>query len=181
MMEHGTSWGLAPFDPQKKFLNAIVETPKGSRNKYKFDTNSGLFKLNKVLPAGHTFPFDFGFIPSTAGDDGDPLDVLLILEEPAFPGCLVEARLLGVIQASQSKNKKMIRNDRFVACANKLKRLCDVRSLKELDKDLLEQVQHFFVSYNEMEGRQFKLRGLGSAETARKLIQAGHKRFKEEE
>jgi inorganic pyrophosphatase len=180
-MNENNCWGLEPFDAKKGFLNTVVESPKGSRNKFKYDVKTGLFKLNKVLPAGATFPFDFGFIPCTIGADGDPLDVLLILEEPAFPGCLVEARLLGVIQARQSKEGKMIRNDRFVACANKLKRLCDVHSLRQLDEDLLQQLQHFFVSYNEMEGRKFKPLGLGTAAQAKKLIEAGHRRFKEGE
>jgi inorganic pyrophosphatase len=179
--KQGLLAAMQPFDRDDGALNVIIETPRGSRNKYKYDINSGLFKLNKVLPAGAVFPFDFGFVPSTAGDDGDPLDVLVILEEPAFAGCLVEARLLGVIEANQTKNGKTIRNDRFVACANKLKRLCDVKSLRELDTDLLDQIQHFFISYNQMEGREFKPLRLSSAAVAKKLIRAGCERFKKEE
>src|SRR5687767_782444 len=94
---------LASFNEENGFLNVIVETPKGSRNKYNFDFELGLFRLKKVLPAGAVFPFDFGFIPSTCGDDGDPLDVLLLMDEPAFAGCVVEARLLGAMEASQTK------------------------------------------------------------------------------
>src|SRR4051812_46072742 len=79
----------------------VVETPRGTRNKYKYDERRGLFLLHKVLPLGAEFPFDFGFLPSTRGDDGDPLDVLLLTPEPAFPGCVVPARLIGVIEAEQ--------------------------------------------------------------------------------
>ncbi len=88
---------LPPIDPEDGTLNVIVETPKGSRNKFKFDEAHGLYKLGGVLPAGMSFPYDFGFIPSTKGEDGDPVDVLLLMDEPAFPGCLVSARLIGVI------------------------------------------------------------------------------------
>ncbi|HEY1403173.1 MAG TPA: inorganic diphosphatase, partial [Pyrinomonadaceae bacterium] len=82
-------------------LRVVIETPRGSRNKYDYDAELGLFKLGGVLPAGAVFPFDFGFVPRTTGGDGDPLDVLVIMDEAAFAGCLVEARLLGVIEATQ--------------------------------------------------------------------------------
>src|SRR5688500_10091266 len=73
--------------------NVIIETPKGSRNKYKYDEQRGLFKLRKMLPLGSIFPFDFGFLPSTRGADGDPLDVLVLMDAPTFPGCVVLVRL----------------------------------------------------------------------------------------
>ena len=88
---------LPPFGKDGKILHAIVDTPKGSRNKFKWDGELKLYKLAGVLPAGAVFPFDFGYVPSTAGEDGDALDVLLLMDEPAFVGCLVEARLIGVI------------------------------------------------------------------------------------
>src|SRR4051812_38265137 len=84
---------LAPFSQGNSVLNVILETPKGSRNKYSYDNEKELFRLKKVLPVGAVFPFDFGFIPGTVGEDGDPLDVLLFMDEPVFPGCLVEAVL----------------------------------------------------------------------------------------
>jgi inorganic pyrophosphatase len=87
-------------------VNLIVDTPKGSRNKFRYDSDLGLFRLGKVLPLGMAFPYDFGFIPSTLAEDGDPLDVLLLADEPAFPGCLVGARLLGVFEAEQRKRAR---------------------------------------------------------------------------
>src|SRR5215212_8024826 len=92
---------FAADDPSH--VNVVVETPQGSRNKYNFDERLGVFRLGGVLPAGAVFPFDFGFVPSTVGGDGDPLDVLVLMDEPAFPGCLVEARLLGVVEAVQTE------------------------------------------------------------------------------
>src|SRR4051812_16032600 len=97
---------LPPFGKKSDLINVILETPKGSRNKYAFDVGLGIFKLKKSLPAGAVFPFDFGFIPSTVGEDGDPLDVLMLMDEPAFPGCLVEGRLLGVMEVTQTKKGK---------------------------------------------------------------------------
>ncbi len=87
---------LDALDPTTGLLNAIVETPKGNRNKFKYDPNIGIFKIDKVLPAGAVFPFDFGFVPSTLADDGDSLDVLVLADEPAFSGCLAPARLIGI-------------------------------------------------------------------------------------
>src|SRR5438270_9517039 len=100
---------LPPFDKESGDLNVIIETPKGSRNKYKYDKKQRLFMLSKVLPAGTTFPYDFGYIPSTKGQDGDPLDVLILMDEAVFPGCLITARLIGVIKAEQDDDGDKIR------------------------------------------------------------------------
>src|SRR3954451_24377864 len=96
-------------------ITAIIETPKGSSEKYGYDPKTTLFKLKKILPAGMVFPYDFGFIPKTRGGDGDPLDVLILMDEPAFTGCLVATRLLGVIEAEQTEKGKTERNDRLIA------------------------------------------------------------------
>ena len=110
---------LPPFDSESGCLNVVIETPRGCRNKYSFDFDLGSFKLKAVLPSGAVFPFDFGSIPGTVADDGDPLDVLLLMDEPVFPGCLVEARILGVIEAEQTKDGQTERNDRLIAVAAK--------------------------------------------------------------
>ena len=107
---------LAPTDGDgKETIQVVIETPKGSRNKYAFDEEQKIFQLKKVLPAGMAFPFDFGFIPSTLADDGDPVDVLVLMDEPAFPGCLLICRIVGIIQGEQGDKKKKERNDRIVA------------------------------------------------------------------
>jgi inorganic pyrophosphatase len=92
---------LAAFDEEKK-VQVIIETPKGSRNKYAWDQDQQVFALKKVLPEGMVFPHDFGFIPSTEGDDGDPIDVLVLMDQPVFTGCLVKGRLVGVIEGQQT-------------------------------------------------------------------------------
>ena len=95
---------LAPFDKEfQSRIQVIIETPKGSRNKFAFDPEQEVFALAKVLPAGMVFPYDFGFIPSTKAEDGDPTDVLVLMDEPAFPGVLVKCRVIGVIEGEQGK------------------------------------------------------------------------------
>lgn len=111
---------LQTFGPKSGELNTIIETPKGSRNKFDYDEEQGVFKLGGVLPVGASFPFDFGFVPSTLGEDGDPRDVPVLMDEPAFAGCLVPSRLLGVIEAEQTeRDSHTERNDRFIAVASK--------------------------------------------------------------
>src|SRR3954470_8720373 len=106
-----TDYRSLPTFATKKLINVVIETPSGSRNKYDYDEASGGFELHSVLPMGMSFPFDFGFIPGTKADDGDPVDVLLLLSEPAIPGCVVHARPIGVVKIQQGKE----RNDRVIA------------------------------------------------------------------
>src|SRR4051812_40559441 len=94
------------FAEDKNCIHAIIETPHGSRNKYKYDKELDFFKLKKILPSGTSFPLDFGFIPYTEGEDGDPLDVLVITDFPTHPGCMVECRVIGILEAEQKEKKE---------------------------------------------------------------------------
>ncbi len=154
---------------------AIVETPAGSHNKYKYEPNTQMIQLHKVLPAGAVFPHDFGFIPNTLGGDGDPIDVLILTDQPAFPGCLVEVRLLGVIKVKQTKEGVTERNDRLIAAAVASHQYADYHTLKDMDPDMLNELEHFFKSYDEIEGKQFEALGRFGPDRARKLIKAGVK------
>src|SRR5690348_2066004 len=89
--------GLPTFGDEDGEVTVVIETPKGSPNKYDYDSTIGAFRLAAVMPEGSSFPYDFGFIPSTVGEDGDPLDALVLLDSPAPVGCVIEARLIGVI------------------------------------------------------------------------------------
>jgi inorganic pyrophosphatase len=160
-------------------LNVIIETPKGSRNKFNYDEKRGLYKLGGVLPAGAIFPFDFGFVPATVGGDGDPLDVLLLMDEPVFVGCLVEARLGGVIEAEQTEDGNTVRNDRLIAVAIKSRNHRDVNSLDDINEHLREEIVHFFVSYNESKGKVFEPLGQFGPERARRLVSEGTKRYRQ--
>jgi inorganic pyrophosphatase len=165
--------GLGAFDMESGELNVIIETPKGHRNKFKYDGKNGLYKLGGVLPAGAVFPFDFGFVPSTLGGDGDPLDVLVLMDEPAFAGCLVPARLIGVIEAEQTEESNTVRNDRLIAVAADSHNHRDVRSLEEVSGSLVDEIVHFFVSYNESKGKEFKPLGTFGPEEAKSLVEEG--------
>jgi inorganic pyrophosphatase len=163
---------LPAWDPDSGRLQVVIDTPKGARNKYKYDPETGLWRLSKVLPLGATFPFNFGFVPSTRGADGDPLDALVLMDEPAFPGCVVSTRLIGAIEAQQTERGKTIRNDRFVTVVDTPYNPATVHSLGALGRRRLDEIEHFFVAYNEAEGRRFKPLSRHGPETARDLITA---------
>lgn len=152
-------------------VTVVIETPKGHRNKFKYDEEKNVFSLSGVLPVGSSFPYDFGFIPSTKAPDGDPIDVLLLMDEPAFPGCLIDARLIGVIEAEQSENGKTTRNDRLIAVAAHSNDYSDLRSLRDVNAHLVEEIQHFFVSYNQIRGKKFKPLGMHGPKRAMKLLE----------
>jgi len=165
---------LKSFSPEdKKTVQVIIETPKGSRNKYAFDPEQRVFRLKKVLPAGMAFPYDFGFVPSTEADDGDPVDVLVLMDEPAFPGCLLECRLIGVIEGEEEAEGKKQRNDRVVAIEQENHSFADIQHIHDLGKKFLEELQEFFVNYHQQDGEKFRVINIGGPGRARKCIQQG--------
>lgn len=162
---------LKAFDEKTGDLNVIIESPQGCRNKYTFDEEKDLFVLSGILPVGAVFPFDFGFIPNTLGGDGDPLDVLILMDEPAFVGCLIPARLLGIIEANQTEDGKTNRNDRLIAVAANSRTHTHVNSLDDLNKELVDQMEHFFVSYNEIKGKKFEPLNRFGPEKAKAVVE----------
>ena len=157
-------------DPQSGLVRVIIDTPRGSRKKYKFDEQLGLFKLSRVLPAGMSFPFDFGSIPSTRAEDGDALDVLLLNEAPLVVGCLVLVHLIGVIRAKQTEGRQTIRNDRLIGVLETPVNKPAIRDVQELPKSELREIEHFFRSYNEAQGRRFVVTGRGGAKAAQQML-----------
>lgn len=148
--------GLPAFDEESHGVNAVVEAVRGARNKFKFHPELGLFVHDSVLPAGATYPFDFGFVPSTRADDGDPIDVLILADEPLFVGAVVPVRLVGAITAKQRERGGPVeRNDRLIAVALHSVMYRDTKKLEDLPSALIEQIEHFWVSYNEIKGKAF--------------------------
>ena len=163
---------LRPFDKQDDgILQVIIETPKGSRNKFAFDPEQRVFTLRKILPAGMSFPYDFGFLPKTIAPDGDPIDVLLLMDEPAFPGVVVRSRLIGVIEGEQVEGKKRTRNDRLLAVAEGNHQYANIKSFKDLPPEFLNQLQEFFVNYHKQEGKEYKNLGCHGHGQAMRLIE----------
>lgn len=161
---------LKPVNRKEGILQVVVETPKGCRNKFAFDPEQRVFTLRKVLPAGMSFPYDFGFLPRTIAGDGDPIDVLLLMDEPAYPGVVVPARLIGVIEGEQIEGKKKNRNDRLLAVAEGNHTYANIQRIKDLDRHFLKELEEFFVNYHRLEGRQYKLLGCKGAGQAMRLI-----------
>ncbi len=148
------------------YFNVVVETPAGSQNKYKYDPKLGVFRLNRTLFTGAAFPFDFGFVAGTLGGDGDPLDALVIAPAPMFPGCLVRARVLGVVLAKKAGKE----NHRIVTVPVVAKRLQTVRELGDLPVGHLAEIQQFFRAILNVDGQEHALLGFGGREEAEAII-----------
>jgi inorganic pyrophosphatase len=156
-------------------LRVVIETPKGSRNKFAFNGDDHIFELKKVLPAGMAFPYDFGFVPSTLADDGDPVDVLVLMDEPAFPGCVLKCRPIGVIQGEQGDKKKKVRNDRIIAVEKDAHSWADIQTVNDLGKHFVRELEEFFVDYHRLSGKQYRVLALKGRAHARKLVKSGMK------
>jgi inorganic pyrophosphatase len=150
--------------------HTIIETPKGSRNKLAYDHGMGTFVLSKVLPVGMRFPFDFGFLPGTHAEDGDPLDVLVLMDEPVFPGCVVATRLLGVIEAQQRDDGVWVRNDRLIGVAAESTTHAEVKRLSDVDTTVLSEIEAFFTDYDRIQGHRFRAIGRSGPGTARRIV-----------
>src|ERR1700748_2015410 len=131
------------LDVKKGMARAIIETPKGCRNKFDYDSESNLFMLGGLLPEGMMFPFDFGFVPATLGDDGDPLDILVLMDAPAHVGCLIEVRVIGIITAEQTQEGKTDVNDRLLGVAVHSYDHENLKSIGDVSKTMLDQLEAF--------------------------------------
>ena len=158
--------------------HVVIEAIKGSRNKYKFDPKLGVFTLSKVLPLGSAFPLDFGFFPSTRGEDGDPLDGLVLAEETGTVGTVVTVVLLGVIESEQTEKRKTIRNDRIVGALVTEKNAPRAKKLDAITPDMRREIEKFFVSYNELERRRFRVLAWRGPAGARRLLAQGERAFR---
>lgn len=157
----------------------MIETAKGSRNKYAFDEDRGVFMLIGVLPEGTSFPYDYGFIPSTKGGDGDPLDILVIMDAAAFAGCVITVRVIGAIEAEQTeRDGKRERNDRLIGVATHAHTHDHVQSISDLRPQMLEEVEAFFQHYNRLAGKAFDPVKRSDAKAAMQLVYDSMEVFK---
>jgi inorganic pyrophosphatase len=166
-------------DPETGDITVVVETPKGSRNKYKYDAECRALRLSAVLGEGLAFPFDFGFIPSTVGDDGDPLDVLLFLDHGVPPSTVATARLIGVLEIRQRSDKepKWKRNDRLFAVATHAHEHQHLKSLADLRPHMLDEIESFFTHYAGLNGKQLEVLARKGPRRAAKLVKVGARKF----
>ena len=178
MAKHSTRHAVlsdtATHDKKSGDLRAVIETPKGSRNKYRYDPNCDCFELATTLPDGTAFPFDFGFIPSTLGDDGDPLDVLVLMDSPIIAGCVLQCRAIGVIEAREkARGKRWEQNDRLIAVASHARTHEGVKTLHQLRPHTLDDIKAFFVDYNRLHDKRFEISGEHGPTRAAKLVKKG--------
>jgi inorganic pyrophosphatase len=156
---------------QPKTVIVMVESPKGFNQKFEYEPQERRFRLSKILPAGLVFPFDFGMIPGTKGEDGDPLDMIVISEAATFPGCMIDCRIIGAFQAEQTeRDGKTMRNDRFLGIPVVSQLFPEVSELAQLPESILNQLEHFFKNYNEQAGKEFRVITRLSATEALQLI-----------
>ena len=154
-------------------VNAVIEIPLGEVNKYEYDKNLHLFRLDRNLHSPVHYPGDYGFIPSTLSGDGDPLDVLVLVDSPSFAGCLIEVRPIGMLEMiDQGKT-----DEKVLAVGLNNPRYRDVRNYSEIYPHVLREIQHFFATYKDLEGKRTELVGWHNSHTARTVITESHERY----
>lgn len=162
---------IGPEAPQ--IVNAIVEVPAGQANKYEYDKRLLVFRLDRPLFASVHYPVDYGFIPETRASDGDPLDILILLPQPTFSGCLVQARPIGLLEMLDQG----VPDQKILAVAKSSPQHRDIHHHTDLDAHTLREIEHFFSVYKELEGQRTEVRGWRDCVRAREVIQASHQRF----
>ncbi len=148
---------------------------KGSRNKYAYGPDERICFLTKVLPAGMEFPYDFGFVPSTEAEDGDQLDALVLMDEPAFPGCRLSCRPIGIIEGEQGHRTAAERNDRIVCVEHGSHSYTHIRHIEDLGKAFEKELEDFFVNYHRLCGKRYRVLGAKGPAKARRQVKACRK------
>ena len=162
---------VGPKAPQ--LINAVIEIPLQSSSKYEYDKELEVFRLDRNLYSPVHYPGDYGFIPSTLGDDGDPLDVLVLVDVPSFPGCVMEVRPIGALEMTdQGKGDEKIL---CVGAGNP--RYFDVTSYEQIYPHILKEITHFFATYKDLEGKRVEVHEWKDANTAHELILKAQKAF----
>lgn len=161
-----------------EIIRVVIETPKGSRNKFAFNAEEKVFELKTVLPAGMAFPYVFGFVPSTKADDGDPVDVLVLMDEPAFTGCVVKCRIIGIIEGEQVDKKEKVRNDRVIAVEKHDHSYADIKHIDDLGKRFVRELEDFFVNYHQLSEEKYRVLGVKGPAQAMKAIEEGRRQVR---
>jgi inorganic pyrophosphatase len=148
------------------WIEALIEIPSGSRNKYEYDHERGIFRLDRVLYSSVHYPTDYGFIPHTYAPDGDPLDIMIIVEEPTFPGCYVRARPIGTLRMYDD----MGRDDKILAVPVDDPRFSTITQLLDLNEHWQKEIENFFKTYKMLQKKTVTVQGWADAELAWELI-----------
>jgi inorganic pyrophosphatase len=167
-------WALPIGDQMPEQFHVVVEVPKGSQNKYEYDKRLNIFKLNRTLYSPVHYPGDYGFIPSTLAEDGDPLDVLVLVDEPSFPGCVLVARPIGLLDMLDEGE----RDEKVLAVPVNNPRYDTIQDYRDILPHMLREIEHFFRIYKELEGKAVITRGWHDATAAKETIRRSHDNFR---
>lgn len=167
---------ITPGPSVPEVVYAVIEIPKGSRNKYEYDKDLESFALDRVLYSPFVYPADYGLIPQTIYDDGDPMDIMVLMEQPTFPGCIIEARPIGVMRMIDGGDN----DDKILGVPVNDPRFKDVKDIDDVPSHLLEEIAHFFLEYKHLEGKTTEVLGWDNAQKAFEAIEHSIKLYKKE-
>ncbi len=162
-----------PAQPKPGLVNVLIEIPGGSKNKYEFDKDLNAFALDRVLYASVQYPYDYGFIPNTLADDGDPLDGMVIMDQPTFPGCVITARPIGMLEMIDGGD----RDEKLLCVPEKDPRFKEVTSLQQIAPHRLDEISEFFATYKRLEKKETQILGWKDLDSVNALIEQCVKAF----
>lgn len=157
---------ISAGDKAPEIINVIIEIPRGSKNKYEIDKETGLIKLDRVMHTAQDYPFDYGFVPQTDWYDGDALDVVVLTTHPLPVGILLEARPVAVIHMVDAGE----RDEKIIAVPKGDPRFADVKDLKDINPHTLKEIEHFFLTYKQLQNKEVVINGTEGAEVAKACV-----------
>jgi inorganic pyrophosphatase len=166
-------YDIDPGPDCPEIVRMIVEIPQHSANKYEYDGELGVFRLDRALYSPLHYPGDYGFIPGTLADDHDPLDVLVLVQQPSYPGVMIEVRPVGVLNMVDSDEK----DQKILAVPNRNPRYDQIHTMDQIFAHVKREIEHFFSIYKELEGKVTTMDGWGGPREARKTIQECRQRY----
>ena len=168
-------YDIDPGPESPEVVRAIIEIPQNSANKYEYDGTLGVFRMDRALYSPMHYPGDYGFIPGTLADDNDPMDVLVLVQQPSFPGCLIEVRPVGVLNMVDNDE----RDQKVLAVPTRNPRYDQIHTMDQIFSHVKREIEHFFTIYKELEGKVTKMNGWGGPREARKAIVESRDRYLE--
>lgn len=156
-----------PPQPKQGLINVLIEIPAGSKNKYEFDKEMQAFALDRVLYSSVQYPYDYGFVPNTLADDGDPLDGMVIMDQPTFPGCVIAARPIGMLEMIDGGD----RDEKILCVPDKDPRYAKVRSLQDVQPHYLDEIAEFFKTYKNLEKKSVQILGWQDVDKVMPLVE----------
>ena len=168
-------YDIDPGPDSPELVRMIVEIPKNATNKYEYDAGLGVFRLDRSLYSPMHYPGDYGFIPGTLAEDHDPMDVLVLVQEPSFTGCMIEVRPVGILNMVDAEEG----DQKVLAVPNRNPRYDQIHTMDQIFPHVRREIEHFFTIYKELEGRLTRMEGWGGPREARRAITTSRQRYLE--